>query len=161
MTRQRVAKSNARQLLTDIAAKGRTFSTFCARRTDLVLRYPPDGQYKTGRLAYDGDSSDLRSRQFQSVGRGGRKIILEAAGTLRWQQFVKSTGNPSKHWKPKGGKLSFDPAAKNLFHAKGFYNDGLKSDGRAARHDAWRPWAFVCLDSIALIRADNVEHVVI
>ncbi len=149
MTRQRVAKQNARQLLTQIAAKGRTFSTFCARRTDNYLRYLPTTQYGTGKLAYNGDCSDLRTRQFQSAGRGGRKVILEAAGAYRWQQFIKGTGNPSKHWKSKGGRLSFDPVAKNLFHAKGFYNDGPKNNGRVARHDAWRPWAFVCLNTIA------------
>ncbi len=157
-----VTRADVGRLLEGITASGQTFSAACRRRTALNLRYEPTEQYKGGRLAYDGDCTDLVTRQFHTAGRGGKKIELEPVGILRWMQLTKPTIKPSKHWESKGGKLAFDPKERGLFHVKGFYNDSTKVvDGRIARHGDWRAWAFICLRTIERIKAHGQEYVVV
>lgn len=157
-----VARADVERLLESITASGQTFSAACRRRGALFLRYEPTEQFRGGRLAYDGDRTDLVTRQFHTAGRGGLKIVLEAEGTLRWMQLTKKSGKPSKHWKSKGGTLGFDPKERGLFHVKGFYNDTTKvSDGRIARHGDWRAWAFICLLTVESIKAHGQEYVVV
>lgn len=156
-----VARADVERLLEGITASGQTFSAACRRRTALNLRYEPTEQYKGGRLAYDGDCTDMVTRQFHTAGRGGKKIELEPVGFLRWMQLTKKSINPSKHWVSKGGKLAFDPAEKGLYHVKGFYSDSTKADGRKARKGDWRAWAFICLRTVELIRANGQEYVVV
>jgi len=156
-----VKRDDVRRLLESITASGQTFAAACRRRTALYLRYEPTEQYKGGRLAYNGDHTDLTTRELHTAGRGGVKIVLEAAGLLRWMQLTKPTIKPSKHWESKGGTLAFDPTERGLFHVKGFYNDTTKVDGRIARHGDWRAWAFICLRTVERIKAHGQEYVVV
>lgn len=96
------------------------------------------------------------SRKCKRCGAKREKIVLEDAGTAR-RMIVKGKNNDkeTKHWKSKGGTLSFDPAAKGLKLVAGMYQDRACNHGtgkREGRHGQWRSWAFICLRSVSIIK---------
>ena len=84
------------------------FSVVCARRDDLHLRYPPVGIEAMGHLAYDGDASDVVTREF---------IRITKKGARRFASFfdccpnkVDTNGNiRSKAYGLKDSKTILEP----------------------------------------------------
>lgn len=138
------------------------FSVVCERRTPLYLRYEPANNLATGKLAYAGDCSNLRTHRLRRT--TTTKIILQEAGTLRTMIAKRKTdAKPMKHWRSKGGRLPFDPATKGLYLVTGMYNDSVKDMGtgaRIGRHGAWRPWCLIDLNTTRHIKYDGVDYVV-
>lgn len=162
------------------------FSVYVARREDLYLRYAPIDQYTNGPLARVGDfcnltdkgrnvvrnlvkpdrefSLDVDNARSLVFTRRGEKIVLQPKGTWRWMtiknwakdQELKET----KHHKPKGGKLNFNPADHDLFLVRGMYNDLTKSNGMIGRFNQWRPFALICMRSCAVIRINGMDYIV-
>jgi len=134
------------------------FSTTGPRRTDLLAREEPPDDHKQGKLIKDAN---------------GKNIILEPAGTVRKmivrRRFVDpKTGmlRETKHHKPTGGSLKFDPTEKGLFGpVGGMYPDfpKLQPNGEVmtARYGQWRPFAFVDMLTVQEIENKGQTFVVV
>lgn len=168
--------------VTDCRPDGRPlfpiFSVLVARREPLYLRYPPIDQYTNGPFVRVGDfnfvtdkgqkiirngervfSSDVTAAQTPIYRRKGEKILLEPEGAYRWM-VVKNwargeTHQGTRHWRPKGGSLGFNPIDHDLFLVMGMYNDTVR------RHGQWRPFAMICLRSCLKVRVGGHEYEVI
>ena len=139
------------------------FSVECQRRTDLFLTYPPTHDMEQhGSHCFAGDHSILADRRFIQ-GRGGR-MVLQAAGTLRTMTVKRKTSlEPTKHWRSKGGELRFDPTSRGLYLVYGMYRDQVQDFGtgaRYSRHGQHRSWCFIDLLTTTRLRYNGVEYAV-
>jgi len=151
---QTIPNDRVRNLFDSLTDGGRIVSAVVRRRTPLYLRYAPDSDTASGKLAYVGDCSDVASRTYTKGSKS--KIVLQPAGAERVVQFRRKLPDangqhtPMKHWTPANGKLAFDPREKALYGpVVGMYNDSVKRqpDGsvRLGRWGDWRPWCFIGL----------------
>lgn len=174
-----VRRADLRDLLETITKDPeQIFGVFCKRRTDVYLRYPPEGNEGQGRLAYAGDHSiwmpghpDHRKTVYGK--RGSEKIILQPAGSIRHMLCKRKfpdaeTGEhtPMKHWTPKGGRMPYDPKEKGLFGpVAGMYNDNEKTQPaggkRMGRFGQWRPWTMIALEGVTTIQNKGETYAVV
>ena len=73
-----VRRSEVAALLDDITKNpAQIFSVECARRDDLYLRYPPVAIDAMGHLCYDGDCTDIVTREFIRITKKGERRFAE------------------------------------------------------------------------------------
>lgn len=168
----KIKKSQVVQVLRQFADSKLVFSVVVARRGPLYLRYPSSDPLKNGSLAYVGDRCELRTRRWITAGRGGKKIILEPAGTYRKMVLkgkrpdpVTGIHTPTAHYIDRGGEHRIDLRKHNLFGPLfGMYPDTPRrqpnGEVREGRYGQWRPWSYVNLDAVKEITGQGMTYVV-
>jgi hypothetical protein len=133
------------------------FSVTGPRRNDLLKREAPTDQYKSGKLVKGPD---------------GKNVVIEKAGTIRTMTCLRRFVDPAtgmlketKHHKPQGKGLRFDPASKGLFGpVGGMYNDAPKTQPNGevmpGRYGDWRPFCFIDVNTVQVIENKGTTYVV-
>jgi hypothetical protein len=80
---------------------------------------------------------------------------IRKAGTLRHLVCKRKPNlKPTKNWTSKGGKLSFDPVEKELYHV--YTTEGANGDDGKGNH-----WGFICLRSCSQLKIMGNDFAVI